>query len=236
LPGNWTSGAGNAAVTRELLDTLRGAGVNESCQTALGLMQRGSASAQSVWDAVHLVAGELMMRQPGIYGIHTVTSVNALRYAYETAADPQTRLLMLLQGVGWMGQFQRFMATKNGGLQKAEITDLEAAEVPANSTEAMEEILALVGKDTPAAAARALSFARQHPEPAGLAQAAYRLVFRKGTDAHDYKYPAAIFEDYRLVSPTWQPQMLSTAMYHLRGTSAADSRVMARAREAVKSL
>lgn len=236
LPGDWTSGTADASITRELLDTLRSASLDESCSSAAALIETGRANAQTVWDAVHLMGGELMMRQPGIYGIHTVTSVNGLRYAYQTAADPQTRLLMLLQGVGWMSQFQRFMATKNNGLKQVRITQLEPAEIPGDSRQAMEEILAKVSKDTPAAAAAAMSFARQHPEAGELAQAAYRLIFRKGTDAHDYKYSAAVFEDYRLVSPEWRPHMLATAMYHLRGTTAADSPVMKRALEAVRTL
>jgi hypothetical protein len=236
LPGDWTSKEGNPSITRELLAALRSASVEESCQHAIELLRSGRCSAQSIWDAVHLVSGELMMRQPGIYGIHTVTSANGLRYAYQAAANPETRLMLLLQGVGWMGQFQRFMATKNDGLANTQITTLEEAEIPSSRDEAIEEILALVGKNTPQAAARAARYARQYPEAGDLAQAAYQLVFRKGTDAHDYKYPAAIFEDYRLVSPAWRPQMLAAAMYHLRGTAAADSPVMQRALEAVRRI
>jgi hypothetical protein len=236
LAGDWTSAAADKSATGELLDIYRNASLGESCQNTILMLESGRANAQTVWDAVHLMGGELMMRQPGIYGIHTVTSVNGLRYAYETAADPETRLLMLLQGVGWMSQFQRFMATRNNGLTQVRIRSLEASEIPSDPRQALEDILALVGKDTPSAAAKAISFARQHPEHGDLAQAAYSLIFRKGTDAHDYKYAAAIFEDYRLVSPAWRPQMLATAMYHLRGTSAADSPLMHRAREAVRGI
>src|SRR5688500_10720043 len=136
LPGDWTSGTADASITRELLDTMRSASLAESCGRAADLVAAGKTNAQSVWDAVHLMGGELMMRQPGIYGIHTVTSVNGLRYAYQTAGDPQTRLLMLLQGVGWMSQFQRFMATKNNGLKPVRITQLEPAEIPGDSRQA----------------------------------------------------------------------------------------------------
>jgi hypothetical protein len=47
------------------------------------------------------------MRQPGILGLHCSTSANALRYAYEATTLPETRLVMALQGVGWMCQFQK---------------------------------------------------------------------------------------------------------------------------------
>jgi hypothetical protein len=229
LPGNWASRTGDPAVTRELLEIFRAAPVSESCQTVLTRLREGRATASSVWDAVHLQSGELMMRQPGIYGIHTVTSVNGLRYAYEAAADPETRLVLLLQGVGWMGQFQRFMASKNDGLKNRLITEIAPVDIPQDPAQAAEEILALVATDTPAAAARALAFAQRHPEAEEFSRAALRLIFRKGTDAHDYKYPAAVFEDYRLVSPTWRPQMLATAVYHLPGSTSPDAPLMARA-------
>jgi hypothetical protein len=188
-----------------------------------------------------------MMRQPGIYGIHTVTSVNGLRYAYETAADPETRLLMLLQGVGWMGQFQRFMGTRNNGLKSASIVDVDPAAPVEEPGKLIDEILALTSVDAPAAASKAMALAQEGqangdandsaiPPVELFARAAYRLVVRKGTDAHDYKYPAAIFEDMSLVSPAWRPHMLATAVYYLRGSSLPDSPLMARAMEAVKSM
>jgi hypothetical protein len=236
LPGTWTSRQGDAAAARELLEIFRSAPVGESCQAALERLVAGRVTAQTVWDAVHLLSGELMMRQPGIYGIHTVTSVNGLRYAYETAADPETRLVLLLQGIGWMAQFQRFMASKNNGLKNLHITELVPAEISADSSQAAEEIFGLMSTDPSAAAVHALALAERQPEPDAFARTAYRLIFRKGTDAHNYKYPAAIFEDYRLVSPTWRPHMLATAVYYLPGTTIPDSPLMARALDAARGV
>jgi len=51
-------------------------------QRMRGASQEESSSA-SIWDGLFLSAGELLMRQPGIVGIHCVTSVNALHYAYQ---------------------------------------------------------------------------------------------------------------------------------------------------------
>jgi hypothetical protein len=233
LPGDWAAGKAEAPATRRLLDAFRTASVQESCTTAVNELQAGGATAQCIWDAVHLLAGELMMRQPGIYGIHTVTSVNGLRYAYEMAGDPEIRLLLLLQGIGWMGQFQRFMGGRNGGLQDVRITELKPAAIPDRPAAAADEILSLVATDAPQAAAKAMSLAERPGEADQFGRAAYRLIFRKGTDAHDYKYAAAIFEDRKLVSPEWRPQMLAASVYHLRGTTLPDSPVMERAMEAV---
>ena len=63
---------------------------------------------------------------------------------------------------------------------------------------------------------------------------ARRLVFAKGVEEHDYKWPAAMFEDYHLVSPAWRPHMLATSVYYFRGQSHADSPVIKRAVKALK--
>ena len=49
----------------------------------MALLTKGSHPA-SVWDGLFLAAGELLARQPGIVGLHCVTSINALHFGYET--------------------------------------------------------------------------------------------------------------------------------------------------------
>ena len=39
------------------------------------------------------------------------------------------------------------------------------------------------------------------------------LICLKADERHKYKYPAAILEDYRLVSAEWRPHMLAAAVY-----------------------
>ena len=97
-------------------------------------------------------------------------------------------------------------------------------------------MLELIGPDTPTAAAKAFALAKKHPEPEAYNKMARRLIFRKGTDAHHYKYAAAIFEDYSLVSPPWRPHLLATSVYYLRGTQEPDSKLMTRAVEAVRKV
>lgn len=67
----------------------------------LELLDRGVAP-QSVWDALHLAAGELIMRQSGIVSLHAVTTTNALRFAYLTSASNRTRLLAMLQNAAFL--------------------------------------------------------------------------------------------------------------------------------------
>ena len=222
LPANWTRGEGQRPVTLEVLEILRSGEYSRAIGHSLELLQGGRVGAGAIWDAAHLAAGELMMRQPGIYGIHTVTSVNALRYAYEMSADRRNRLLLLLQGLGWMGQFANFMGKAEGGLGPTQITDLPAADLPADSPAALQSIFETLAQEPARAAAQAQAFARQGGDLAAFAAVAKGLVVRKQSDAHHYKYSTAVFEDLNLVSPEWRPQLLATSVYYLRGLSVPD--------------
>ena len=235
LPASWTGSAQNEGATRDLLEAMRTGSVADACDQALTQLEAGKTQAQGVWDAAHLAAGELIMRQPGILGIHAVTSMNSLHYAFRTAADPQTRLLLLLHGVAWTGRFRQQM-TSRGKIGEAKITELPPAAVPGDEAESAAQVLARIGPDTAGAAALAFELARRFPEPDAYEKLARRVLFRKGTDAHHYKYAAAIFEDFGLVSPAWRPHLLATSVYYLRGTNDPDSPVMKRAVEAVRKV
>lgn len=234
FPGSWTVGHEDAGVTRDLLDVIREGDVDAACQQAVDVLSKGKAGAVPLWDAVHLAAAELMMRQPGIYGIHTLTSANALRFAFRESADPANRLLMLLQGIGWMCQFRNFMTEARNGLNDIRITDLEPMEID-SSDEALEDIFADVGTKTSDAAAKTLAFARRQ-DSGSFMTLARRLIFKKNQEVHGFKYPVAVFEDYELVSPMWRPHVLATSVYYLPGTAQPNSPVMQRARDAVRQL
>ncbi|MCY2965120.1 MAG: hypothetical protein NT069_16050, partial [Planctomycetota bacterium] len=201
LPGNWTATSGNADFTRDLLETLRSGDMQRSANQAVASLLAGNAQSGAVWDAVHLAAGELMMRQPGIFGIHTVTSVNALHYAFRQSAEPANRLLLLLQGIGWMCQFQQFMASRDAKLTAARITDLPAVDIAADGSTALATIFDKLSGDPAAAAPLALAFAARGGDLSAFAGMARGLVLRKQSDAHHYKYTASIFEDLDVVSP-----------------------------------
>jgi hypothetical protein len=236
LPPEWAEpGIGGADAAKQILAGIREAKTEEACRGAVDLLLKGEARAPSIWDAAHLASGELIMRMPGILGVHAVTSVNALHYAFRVAGSAETRLLLLLQGVGWMSQFANFMA-QSDNFGNTNITEVEGADIPASPEEATEEILALVSSDRAGAARKAFRYAEKHPEPNGFQRAARSLIFAKGQDVHAYKYAAAIFEDYGLVDPAWRPHMLATAVYNLRGSQLPDSTLMQRARDVVRPL
>jgi len=236
LPPGWAEkGDGGASATKQILAAIREAKTDEACGGTVDLLTKGEARASSLWDAVHLAAGELMMRLPGILGVHAVTSINALHYAFRVAGNPETRLLLLLQGTGWMSQFASVMK-QNNSFGNTDITDVEGVDIPAAAEEAAAEILALVSSDRASAARKAFRYAQKNPEPSCFQRAAQSLIFTKSRDVHDYKYAAAIFEDYALVDPAWRPHMLATAAYNLRGSQSPDSPLTERARDVVRPL
>jgi hypothetical protein len=81
-----------------------------------------------------------------------------------------------------------------------------------------------------------LAYATRHADRPELFSAARRLVFTRSVDTHDYKYPAAAFEDIPTVSRAWRPHMLAASMLHIPSPTAPESQVIQRAREAVKGL
>ncbi|WP_215895879.1 hypothetical protein, partial [Acinetobacter baumannii] len=91
-----------------VLSTLYSGTADDDCELVVELLNKG-VSPQSIWDALFLEGGELLMRQPGIVGLHTLTTTNALHYAYQTAADDETRRLMLLQSVAFLPMFRDAM-------------------------------------------------------------------------------------------------------------------------------
>jgi hypothetical protein len=63
--------------------------------------------------------------------------------------------------------------------------------------------------------------------------AARRLVCTKGTSAHDYKFSSAAREDYYNTTPAWRGRYLAANTFWLRGSSAKDNSLIARARSAL---
>ena len=66
-----------------------------------------------------------------------------------------------------------------------------------------------------------------------LIAAGRSLVFRKGTDAHDYKFSVAVMEDFSHLAPAWRNRFLAASLFWLKGSAAADSKLVARTRQAL---
>ena len=84
-----------------MLAILREGSDEEAADRAVDLIQRGIAP-QSIWDAVTCAASEVLMRNPGIVPLHTVTTTNAIRYLYERSQSDETRRWLLLQSASFV--------------------------------------------------------------------------------------------------------------------------------------
>ncbi len=233
LPTDWISGeAGDKSRARSVLETVRGAKPVAASSEIAKMLADGEANARDAWDGIHLAAGDLMLRLPGILGVHCVTSANALHYAFRMSSNAETRLYLLLQGVGWMGQFASYMS-RNDEMRNLDLSKLERADVPGPKTGEVSAILAQLGTDTDEAARKALGYAMDHTDLTEFFRMSRSILFRKVNESHRFKYAAAIFEDLSLVSPVWRPHMLATSTYYLQGPSHRDSATVLRARESL---
>jgi len=231
LRDDWQTGTVDPQATRELLATIYGGNTNELCDQVVEVINRG-VSPQSVWDAMLVGSGELLMRQPGIVGIHTLTTANATRYAFGACGDDETRKLLLLQNAAFLPLFRGAM-TGRGNLGEQKIEALEPAEIPGESTAALDGIFADVSGDRMAAARKTLAYARANPEPREFINRARTLVFLKGRDSHDYKFSSAVLEDYAHVSPEWRDRFLATSVFNLTGSGERDNPLVERTRAAL---
>jgi hypothetical protein len=216
----------------DLLETLRTASPSEGSAKVVELLKKG-IHPNSIWDGLFLMAGELIMRQPGIVGIHCITSANALHFAYQTSGCDETRRLLMLQTAAFLPMFRQAM-TGRGKLADVRIDRVEKAELTGSPGQAVEEIFATVSKDRMLAARKTLALmdgdSRRFPPLVTLAE---RLIFSKGNDSHDYKFSSAALEDYYHVTAPWRARYAAASMFNLKGTGDRDNNLIERTRAAL---
>src|SRR5207244_12804045 len=154
---DWRGGQVDPHATHDLLATIYGGDADDLCNQIVDTINRG-VSPQSVWDALLVGSGELLMRQPGIVGIHTLTSTNAMRYAYGACSNDETRKLLLLQNAAFLTLFRGAMKGR-GNLGDQKVEQIEPAEIPPDSNAALESIFAAVSGNKQQAAQQTLAYA-----------------------------------------------------------------------------
>jgi hypothetical protein len=230
---DWQMGLVRPEATGDLLATLRTGSASEACDKVVELLNRGT-DPQSIWDGLFAGAGELLMRQPGIVGLHTLTTTNALHYAYQASGNDETRRLLMLQNAAFLPMFRAAMAGR-GKVGDLRIDHLEAAPLKASGPSATAEIFIDVSHDRLAAARKTLAYLKTEQRPRDLIDAARVLVFLKGNDAHDYKFSSAVLEDYYHMSAAWRDRYLAASMFQLRGSQGPDNGLVNRTRAALKA-
>jgi hypothetical protein len=226
----WLNGRVDEGATRDMLAVLREGSNVDTCNKAVELIGRG-ISPQSIWDALFLEAGELMIRQPAITALHSMTSTNALHYGFQASGDDNTRRLLLLQNCAFVPMFRDAI---RGNVANLRIDDVKPVAITKPSA-ALEEIFSDVSANKMNAAGKFRQYLNDGGSLRDLAIAARRLIFLKGDDAHDYKYSGSVLEDYLHVSPPLRAQFLAASAFYLKGSGDKDNTVVQRTREALKS-
>jgi hypothetical protein len=188
--------------------------------------------------------------------LHANTTANALHYAFNTSSVPRIRLLILLQAIAWIGDFVR-SHLGDEMLSDTKPVDLGGSLPVASATEAVQELFeqlpprtydlssrtkggyALVQRDARADLGRQVfALVNQDPAAAGLYMQAARnwLCAKAVVEAHEFKLPAAMFEDYSLVSPEWRPRLLAASAHWLHGKQSPDSQLLREARGEIQKL
>lgn len=231
LRADWTEGKIDSAATTEFLAVLREASDTDACAKAVEIINRG-VSPQSIWDALFVGAGELLMRQPGIVALHAMTSSNALRYAFNATRSDDTRRMLFLQNIAFLPLFRGAMAGR-GKIGSSRLDTMEPGTLRSSGHEALDEILSDISSNRMAAAGKILTYVKDHPEPKEFIDAARLLIFLKGTNSHDYKFSSAILEDFDHVSPEWRARFLASGVFNLRGSGDAENKLVQRTRAAL---
>jgi hypothetical protein len=229
IKSGWLDGKPDSNATAEMLKALRVASSEQSSERAIELLNRDVAP-QSLFDAFFEASGELMMRSPGILSLHATTFTNALHYSWTHCGDEDTRKLLILQNAAFLPLFRGNI--KDSGTQ---IDAFEPAPLQENGPGAVEEIFAEINKDKLNASRKMLSYLQQAKDPEPLAQAARRLIFLKGTNAHDYKYSSAILEDYHAMRPPWRDRYLAASTFYLKSSADPDNQLVRRIRSALSA-
>jgi hypothetical protein len=219
---DWQDAKPAADATATFLKNLRTQSDQDACAAVVEALNDG-VSPSSIWDALLASSAEMLMRKTNIVTLHAVTSSNALRFAYETSADPQLRLTLLLQNAAFVPLFR----SAAGKLNDKQLDTMQPAEAPKDAAEIFNT------KDRQTAAAKALAWLKDPTHANDLITQARRLVFLKGNDAHDYKFSSAVLEDYYHLAPQWRDHYLATALYYLPIAQSPDTPLVNRIRAAL---
>lgn len=258
LPATWAGTQSNPSATAELLETFRQEDHFAACKHAYELLVEGKAQAAAIWDAVYLIGGEFMLSYPYADYIrsaplHCNTSSEALRVAFDRCHDPEVRLYTLLQAVAWAGNFFS-IGRERDKLRPIKITEIPQVEIPQDQSEAVEAIFStqprqrydandssksrgVIGsrQEMDLASQMAFALAKQHDNHSEFLSMARTITALKATqNAHDVKFPAAIFDTYRRISREWRPHVIAASMHHLHSSKMIDNPATQQAKELLR--
>jgi len=226
---DWRNGNVDSKATESFLQTLRTGSSDDSCDDVVQLLNSG-ISPQSIWDAMYVVAGEMILQQPGIIAIHANTTTNALGYAYRTSANDETRRLMMLQNAAFLPMFRENMKSR-GNVRKLTVQSLMKNDQP--QTADLNQLFDELGSNPLSAAEKTYAHLAGGGSPREFLNAARVLIYRKSRDSHDYKFSSAVLEDYYNVSPDWRNAYLAANVLNLKHSRERDTPLLERTKTAL---
>ena len=219
------------SAANHLMEVLRTGSNDDACDQVVQVLNSG-AGPQAVWDALLGFAGELLMRQPGIVGLHAVTTTNALHYAYQTTSDDHTRRLLMLQNAAFLPMFLTGMRGR-GAVNDATLESLQPTDGFRIGPDSAAKIFHTLGENRELAASQALAYLEQGGDVQELINTARLLVFSKGDDAHDYKFSSAVLEDFHHLSGSKRNAYLAANIFLLNDAQRRDNKLVERIRAAM---
>ena len=178
IGADWLNGRRSPEQAQEFLAGLRTASLAEAASKSSPCSRR-AFDPDSLWEGLLLHAGELLMRQPGIVGLHCVTSITPCTMAYQASGNDETRRMLLLQGAAFLPLFRKLMQ-QIGKLGEQRLDKLE----PVSAREAFRvgrRHLSHIRKDPAEAARNTVALLQGHPDAAEAVMATARAAdFRQG--------------------------------------------------------
>jgi hypothetical protein len=230
IRADWHRGRAPREAVTELLATLRTANPAEAADAVVAKLN-DRIDPSCVWDAIFLMSGELLMKQPAIVSLHTITTMNALAFGYQTTGNDETRRYLMLQAASFLPMFR---ARMNNLPENPRVDAFEPADLVGQGQAAIDNIFTTASTNKMSAAQKTLTLLQNHPDQmAPLMATARRLIFAKGTDSHDYKFSSAALEDFYNVSPAWRNRFMAASVFWLKGSAGNDSPVLQRTRAAL---
>lgn len=223
FPKSWLGGKIDHAIPSKLIQNFRTSGPSDVSNLVSDIVNNG-VSTQSVWDGVFVGAGELLMRQPGIIGLHGLTTANAMHYLWSHVGSEALRKQLLLQACSFNPLF-RDSAKARGKLGEQTVETLDAKPLKSKGNLAVQEILAEVSSNRMNAAKQLRGYLMAGGSSHQFVNESRKVLFQKGRDAHDYKFSSAVLEDYVHISPEWRDDFLAMSVFNLKGSGHADNKL-----------
>ena len=179
IKADWLAGKLDSGATNRLVGDLYDCEPSDSAQLVSDLLNAGVAP-QSIYDGLFVNAGEMLMRQPGIVSLHSVTMTNALAYAYRRVTNPELRLRIMLQNASFNALFLARMKQDNLATKKA--TGIQPIQLSGQEDDRIGAILDSISRDNDAAAGQVLGLLQTDASAATrLIDATRQMIFLKGT-------------------------------------------------------